>query len=74
MFYQKLLAAKIYINKNFATAQPRLRGQVEANQPCYYNSVLMTARTKVQKLVSYGCKHNGTCKIKYYFYSIPKRI
>ena len=35
MFYQKLLAIRININKKIAKAQPSLRGQVEANQPRY---------------------------------------
>ena len=35
VFYQKLVAARICINKNMAKAQPRLRDQVEAKQPLY---------------------------------------
>ena len=37
VFYQKLLTTIIYINENIAKAEPRLRGQVQANQPNYYN-------------------------------------
>ena len=47
VFHQKLLAIRIYINKNIAKA----RGQVEANQPCYYTSISMITRTKAQKLI-----------------------
>ena len=50
VFYQKLLATIIYINKNITKAQARLRGQVEANQPHYYTSISMITRTKAQKL------------------------
>ena len=35
VFYQNLLATRIYINKNIAKAPPRLRVQVEADQPRY---------------------------------------
>ena len=68
-FYSVLsetLSYIIYINKNITKAQPRFRGQVEVNQPCYYTSILMITRTKSQKLVWQSFKHNGTCKIKYY--------
>ena len=51
VFYQKLLATIMYINKNIAKVQPRFRGQVEVNQPCYYTSISMIIRTKAQKLV-----------------------
>ena len=51
VFYQKLLAIRIYTKKNIAEAQPRLRGQVEANQPRYYTSVAMITTTKTQQLV-----------------------
>ena len=47
VFYQKLLAIIIYINKNITKEQPRLRGQVEANQPRYYTSIPMITRTKL---------------------------
>ena len=67
-----MLPAIIYINKNIAKSQPRLRGQVVANQPRYYTPISMITRTKDQKLVWWSCKHNGTCKIKYYYYSIAK--
>ena len=64
MFYQKILATITQINKNIAKAQPKLQRQVAANQPRYYTSISMIARTKAQKLIWWSCKHNGTCKIK----------
>ena len=51
VFYQKLLATIMYINKNIAKVQPRFRGHVEENQPSYYISVSMITRREVQKLV-----------------------
>ena len=72
VLYEKLLVTIIYINKNITKAQPRLQGPVEVNQPCYYTSISMITRKTVQKLVLWSCKHNGTCKIKYYYYSIAK--
>ena len=50
IFYQKLLAERIYI-KNIAKTQTRLRGPVEANQLHYFTSISVIIRTKVQKLV-----------------------
>ena len=41
MFYQKLLATRICINKKIGKAQPRLQGQFEENQPRYYISISM---------------------------------
>ena len=70
----KTLSYIIYINKNITKAQPRFRGQVEVNQPCYYTSILMITTTKSQKLVWQSFKHNGTCKIKQYFYLNSVRI
>ena len=51
VLYQKVSAKVIYINGNIAKAQPRLRGQVEVNQPHYYTTIWMITRTKGQKLV-----------------------
>ena len=51
VFYKKLLATIIYVNKNIAKAQSRFRGQGEVNQPCYYTSVSMITGREVQKLV-----------------------
>ena len=39
IFYQKLLAERIYIIKNIAKTQTRLRGPVEANQLHYFTSI-----------------------------------
>ena len=77
VFYQKLLSTRIYKNKIIAKAQPRLRGQVEVNQPCYYTSISTIARTKVartrtflqeqgfQKWFHKVVNTMETCKIKY---------
>ena len=51
VLYQKLLATRIYIDKNIAKAQPRLRDQVERNRPGYYTSVSMNASRKIQQLI-----------------------
>ena len=51
IFYQKLLAERIYIIKNITKTQTRLRGPVEANQLHYFTSISVIIRTKVQKLV-----------------------
>ena len=58
VFYQKLLATIIYINKNIAKAEPRLRDQVQENQPSYYTSSSIIAKTKGLKLVWWSCKHS----------------
>ena len=47
----KTISYKNLYKKNIAKAQPRLRGQVEANQPRYYTSVAMITTTKFQQLV-----------------------
>ena len=70
----KTLSCIIYINKNITDAQPRFRGQVEVNQPCYYTPILMITTTKSQKLDWQSFKHNGTCKIKYYYHFDSIRI
>ena len=72
VLYQKLLATIIYTNRNIAKAQSRLGGQAEENQPHYYIAISMITKTKVQRLLWWKCKHNGTCKINYYYYSITK--
>ena len=46
MFYQKLLAARIYINKNIVKAKQRFRGPVEANPPRSYTSVSMITKKR----------------------------
>ena len=63
VFYEQLLASIIYVNKNIAKAQPRFRGQVKVNQPCYYTSISMITRREVQTLVSQSCKHNAHVSI-----------
>ena len=70
----KTLSYIIYINKNITNTQPRFRGQVEVNQPCYYTPILMITTTKSQKLDWQSFKHNGTCKIKYYYHFDSIRI
>ena len=44
VFYQKLLAAIIYMNKDIAKAQPMWKEPVEANLPRYYNSDSMNTK------------------------------
>ena len=52
MFIQKPVATIVYINKVYITkAQPRLQGQVEANEPRYYTSISVVTKAEVQILV-----------------------
>ena len=52
VFYQKLFAITVYINKNIAKAQPRLRGQVKSNQIRYYTSIYYRFKNWFDKVVS----------------------
>ena len=71
VFYQKLLATRIYRNKNIANSQPTFQGQIKADQPRYYTLVSIITRTKFQKWAWWSCKHIETYVVKYY-YSIAK--
>ena len=79
MLYEKLLATIVYINKNIANAQPRLRGQVKVSQPHYYTSISMNTKKKKKKWFDKvvntmeQCNICSTqCKTKCYCYTIVK--